>query len=438
MIANPGAFLDEFLAAGCDSITIHVEVDEPIEPILRAIRSAGRRPGLAVKPATPLAALAAYRDLIEIVLVMTVEPGFGGQSFMADAATKIEAVRTEPGLSGERLEVQVDGGVNEATAGDGRPARGGCDGRRLGALSPGPADGARAGQPPVGRAGRAGPVSEDVRAVPGPGPDGSLGEEATPVAAEPLGRRNDRLLMWSVGAYIVFLSILMIIKGIEITPDVLLVALALAAIMLGRGRLFLRDWIPFIGLFLAYELMRGYADNFGATIHVAEFVAIDRFLFLGSLPTQMLQDAVPSGHRDRLPGDRGHDPLLPALPAAPRRRLLPVAAPAPGLLRLRGRDHPAEHGCLRDLSAPAGRTTLVRGPAGTAQRSQRPAPITLPEADGVRRDRPLLRLPGQLPLQLRDVRHQSERRGRVPVAPRCLPDPGLPVHPAGVRAGRLR
>jgi ribulose-phosphate 3-epimerase len=117
MIANPGAYLDEFLAAGCDSITIHVEVDEPIEPILRAIRSAGRRAGLAVKPATPLATLAAYRDLIEIVLVMTVEPGFGGQSFMADAATKIEAVRTEPGLSGERLEVQVDGGVNETTAG---------------------------------------------------------------------------------------------------------------------------------------------------------------------------------------------------------------------------------------------------------------------------------------------------------------------------------
>ncbi len=133
-------------------------------------------------------------------------------------------------------------------------------------------------------------MSEDARAVPGPGPDGPLGEEATPVAAEPLGRRNDRLLMWSVGAYIVVLSILMIIKGIEITPDVLLVALALAAIMLGRGRLFLRDWIPFIGLFLAYELMRGYADNFGATIHVAEFVAIDRFLFLGSLPTQVLQD----------------------------------------------------------------------------------------------------------------------------------------------------
>ncbi|MFI5199976.1 MAG: phosphatase PAP2 family protein [Candidatus Limnocylindrales bacterium] len=105
-----------------------------------------------------------------------------------------------------------------------------------------------------------------------------------------LGRRNDRLLLWSVGLYIVVLSVLMIAKGVEITPDVLLVALALAAVILGRGRLFLRDWIPFIGLFLAYELMRGYADNFGAEIHVVELIAIDKFLFLGNLPTQVLQD----------------------------------------------------------------------------------------------------------------------------------------------------
>ena len=105
-----------------------------------------------------------------------------------------------------------------------------------------------------------------------------------------LGRRNDRILLWSIGAYIVLLSALMIIKGVSITPDVLLVGLALAAIVVGRGRLFLRDWIPFIGLFLAYELMRGYADDFGASIHVADFIAIDKFLFLGHLPTQVLQD----------------------------------------------------------------------------------------------------------------------------------------------------
>jgi len=116
MIANPGTFVAEFIAAGCDSITIHVEVDEPIEPTLRAIRAAGRRPGLAVKPATPLRALEPYRGLFEIVLVMTVEPGFGGQAFMPGPAAKIAAVHGDRRLSAEPLEVQVDGGINLLTA----------------------------------------------------------------------------------------------------------------------------------------------------------------------------------------------------------------------------------------------------------------------------------------------------------------------------------
>lgn len=116
MIANPARFIAEFIAAGCDSITIHVEIDEAVEPTLRAIRAAGRRPGLAVKPGTPLAALEPYRGLFEIVLVMTVEPGFGGQAFQADAAGKIAAVRDDRRLSASRLEVQVDGGINELTA----------------------------------------------------------------------------------------------------------------------------------------------------------------------------------------------------------------------------------------------------------------------------------------------------------------------------------
>jgi membrane-associated phospholipid phosphatase len=119
-----------------------------------------------------------------------------------------------------------------------------------------------------------------------------VSEPATTPDAAPthLGRRNDRILLWSVGGYIVILSALMIVKGISITPDVLLVALGLAALVLGRGRLFLRDWIPFVGLFLAYELMRGYAVSFGASVHVADFIAIDKFLFFGHLPTQVLQD----------------------------------------------------------------------------------------------------------------------------------------------------
>ena len=122
------------------------------------------------------------------------------------------------------------------------------------------------------------------------------GELATPRAEAPasvghgaLGRRNDRLLLLLVGGYIALLSGLMIVRGVSITPDVLLVALGLAAVILGRGRLFLRDWVPFIGLFFAYELMRGYADNLGLAVHVGDVVAIERALFLGNVPTAVLQ-----------------------------------------------------------------------------------------------------------------------------------------------------
>jgi ribulose-phosphate 3-epimerase len=116
MISEPSRYVDEFIDAGCDSITFHVEVDEPIEPTLAAIHAAGRAAGLAIKPNTPLSALEPYRDLIDIVMVMTVEPGFGGQVFMKEAAPKILPAhdffrgRAVPG------QVHVDGGVNRASA----------------------------------------------------------------------------------------------------------------------------------------------------------------------------------------------------------------------------------------------------------------------------------------------------------------------------------
>ena len=117
MISQPGRFIDEFLDAGCDSITIHVEIKEPIEPTLRAIRAAGRAAGLCVKPGTPLRALEPYRELLDIVMVMTVEPGFGGQSFMSEVArSKLLQARE---LLSHKLhggEIHVDGGVNRETA----------------------------------------------------------------------------------------------------------------------------------------------------------------------------------------------------------------------------------------------------------------------------------------------------------------------------------
>jgi ribulose-phosphate 3-epimerase len=118
MISDPLQYIDEFLDAGCDSVTFHVEVEpSQIEPTLRAIKKAGRAAGLGVKPKTPLSALEPYRGLFDIVLVMTVEPGFGGQEFMKDvAAEKLLAARdylTHKPVEGE---VHVDGGINRESA----------------------------------------------------------------------------------------------------------------------------------------------------------------------------------------------------------------------------------------------------------------------------------------------------------------------------------
>ena len=81
-------------------------------------------------------------------------------------------------------------------------------------------------------------------------------------------------------------------RGIGLTPDVLAVAFGLSAVALGRGRLFLRDWIPFVMLLLAYELMRGVADDTGLAVHVEDLVAAERAVSFGAIPTQVLQEAL--------------------------------------------------------------------------------------------------------------------------------------------------
>lgn len=117
MISEPGRYLDEYLEAGCDSVTFHVEVEEEIAPTLGRIRAAGRAAGLSLRPATPLSALEPYRQLLDIVMVMTVEPGFGGQSFMRDVAgQKLLASRDLLSHKVYGGEVHVDGGVNRETA----------------------------------------------------------------------------------------------------------------------------------------------------------------------------------------------------------------------------------------------------------------------------------------------------------------------------------
>lgn len=117
MISEPGRYIDEYLDAGCDSVTIHVEVQEEIPPTLERIHAAGRAAGLAMRPATPLDALRPYQELLDIVMVMTVEPGFGGQTFMKDVARQ-KLLPARDLLSHKVFggEVHVDGGVNRETA----------------------------------------------------------------------------------------------------------------------------------------------------------------------------------------------------------------------------------------------------------------------------------------------------------------------------------
>ena len=120
--------------------------------------------------------------------------------------------------------------------------------------------------------------------------DVAIGDETAAVKPHVhLGRRNDRLLLAGLAAYAILLSFLMIARGISVTPELVVAGFGLAALILGRGKLFLRDWIPFIALFFAYELMRGYADKFGLPIHVGDIISLERIIGLGGLPTYLVQ-----------------------------------------------------------------------------------------------------------------------------------------------------
>ena len=112
MMDNPAAYISAFAEAGADAITVHAEIPEDIEAVLRDIRARGCRAGLSVKPKTDVRVIEKYLPLCDQVLVMTVEPGFGGQKFMADMMPKLRWLR-ENGFTGG---VQVDGGVNAETA----------------------------------------------------------------------------------------------------------------------------------------------------------------------------------------------------------------------------------------------------------------------------------------------------------------------------------
>ena len=114
MITDPARYLEAFRDAGADGCTVHVEVGET-EKLIAQIRDLGIRAGLALNPDTPFDAVEPYLGLIDLVLCMTVFPGFGGQSFMAEVMPKVRLVRDALDQRGLSVDLEVDGGIDEST-----------------------------------------------------------------------------------------------------------------------------------------------------------------------------------------------------------------------------------------------------------------------------------------------------------------------------------
>ena len=116
MISDPYRYIGDFHDAGADMITFHLESESNPAETIALIKSLGMKAGLALKPATPAESVFPYLSDLDMVLVMTVEPGFGGQSFMENQLPKIEAVRAECERLGIPMDIQVDGGIAADTA----------------------------------------------------------------------------------------------------------------------------------------------------------------------------------------------------------------------------------------------------------------------------------------------------------------------------------
>ena len=115
MISDPLRYIDDFADAGADIITFHVESESDIGATIEKIRSRGVKAGLVIKPKTPAESVFPYLDRLDLVLVMTGEPGFGGQSFMADMMPKVRALKEEITARGLSVLIEADGGIGAAT-----------------------------------------------------------------------------------------------------------------------------------------------------------------------------------------------------------------------------------------------------------------------------------------------------------------------------------
>ena len=117
MIIEPDRYIDEFIKCGADIITFHYEAldDERIRKVISKIKESGKKVGISIKPCTDASVLFPYIKDIDMVLIMTVEPGFGGQKFMHNMMDKVKIVRDYADDINKELDIQVDGGINDST-----------------------------------------------------------------------------------------------------------------------------------------------------------------------------------------------------------------------------------------------------------------------------------------------------------------------------------
>jgi ribulose-phosphate 3-epimerase len=116
MISPADPFIEAFAEAGADIITVHPEAGPHLHRTIQKIKSLGKRAGVSLNPATPAKALDYVIDEVDLVLVMSVNPGFGGQSFITGQLKKIEAIRKRIDMSGRAIDLEVDGGIDQANA----------------------------------------------------------------------------------------------------------------------------------------------------------------------------------------------------------------------------------------------------------------------------------------------------------------------------------
>lgn len=113
MIEKPERYIEEFAECGADLINFHIEAAEDVEGVIQKIRSFGKKVGITIKPATPAEAVAPYLKLVDMVLVMTVEPGFGGQKLIPHCLDKVRAIREMADAQGLSIDIEVDGGIDK-------------------------------------------------------------------------------------------------------------------------------------------------------------------------------------------------------------------------------------------------------------------------------------------------------------------------------------